>query len=240
MILGIEPSADPVLQSRLYSYPDTHRHCVGVNYQQLPVNAPRVNYRMGNPAGLCYGIYERSNYISSIEPIEFKERQVELDRMHAHFASNAVTFLSEIRHEDFSAPRKLWEKVFDDKAKERVTSNMSGHMENCKEKEIIKRQISIFREMSKNVVSRLEKATGVKDYDGIKDLKLTGTHNGMARKRKEEDKVANGMGDKNVQLSRVEASGACRDCSRRGRWGSYAAKAISKNTNRARRKQECC
>ncbi|KAI7424793.1 CAT1 catalase, partial [Hortaea werneckii] len=45
---GIEPSADPVLQSRLFSYPDTHRHRVGVNYQQLPVNAPRVPYRMAN------------------------------------------------------------------------------------------------------------------------------------------------------------------------------------------------
>lgn len=40
LVPGIEPSADPVLQSRLFSYPDTHRHRLGVNYQQLPVNAP--------------------------------------------------------------------------------------------------------------------------------------------------------------------------------------------------------
>jgi catalase len=32
MVPGIEPSADPVLQSRLFSYPDAHRHRVGVNY----------------------------------------------------------------------------------------------------------------------------------------------------------------------------------------------------------------
>ena len=36
-LLGIIIS---VLQSRLFSYPDTHRHRLGVNYQQLPVNAP--------------------------------------------------------------------------------------------------------------------------------------------------------------------------------------------------------
>lgn len=36
----MEPSADPVLQSRLFSYPDTHRHRLGVNYQQIPVNCP--------------------------------------------------------------------------------------------------------------------------------------------------------------------------------------------------------
>lgn len=40
MVPGVEPSADPVLQSRLFSYPDTHRHRLGVNYQQIPVNRP--------------------------------------------------------------------------------------------------------------------------------------------------------------------------------------------------------
>jgi catalase len=37
---GVEASADPVLQARLFSYPDTHRHRLGVNYQQIPVNRP--------------------------------------------------------------------------------------------------------------------------------------------------------------------------------------------------------
>ena len=40
LVPGVEPSADPVLQSRLFSYPDTQRHRLGVNYQQIPVNAP--------------------------------------------------------------------------------------------------------------------------------------------------------------------------------------------------------
>ncbi|KAG7806307.1 hypothetical protein KL921_005035 [Ogataea angusta] len=37
---GMEPSNDPVLQSRLFSYPDTHRHRLGANYHQIPVNCP--------------------------------------------------------------------------------------------------------------------------------------------------------------------------------------------------------
>lgn len=40
-IPGIEPSNDNVLQSRLFSYPDTQRHRLGPNYEQLPVNRPR-------------------------------------------------------------------------------------------------------------------------------------------------------------------------------------------------------
>ena len=41
LVPGVEPSADPVLQARLFSYPDTQRHRLGVNYQQIPVNSPK-------------------------------------------------------------------------------------------------------------------------------------------------------------------------------------------------------
>lgn len=168
---GIEPSADPVLQSRLFSYPDAHRHRVGVNYQQLPVNSSRTSYRIanfqrdGNMA--FYNQGSRPNYLSSIEPIQFRERTVNLDKVHGQFISKAVSFLSEIKPEDFNAPRALWEKVFDDKAKERFVSNVSGHMSTCTREEIIKRQIAIFREVSEDLATRMEKATGVKGYDGI-------------------------------------------------------------------------
>lgn len=78
LVPGIEPSADPVLQSRLFSYPDTHRHRIGANYQQLPVNAPRVPYRFGNfqrDGNMAfYNQGSRPNYLSSIEPISFRNR----------------------------------------------------------------------------------------------------------------------------------------------------------------------
>lgn len=209
---GIEPSADPVLQSRLFSYPDAHRHRVGVNYQQLPVNAPRVPYRManfqrdGNMA--FYNQGSRPPYLSSIQPIQFRERTLDLDKTHGHFSGKAITFLSEIRPEDFTGPRNLWEKVFDDGAKARFVSNVAGHMKNCRKEEIIKRQIAIFREVSEDLASRLEKATGVKGYEGIANLRFNGTHNGMAK----DDSVryANGMKSKAVGSSITDNNGAPR------------------------------
>ncbi|CZS97531.1 probable CTT1-catalase T, cytosolic [Rhynchosporium agropyri] len=207
---GIEPSADPVLQSRLFSYPDAHRHRVGVNYQQLPVNQAKVPYRMANfqrdGQMAFFNQGARPNYLSSFEPIGFKNRKFNVDTTHAHFTSEKVSFLSEIRPEDFNAPRALWEKVFDADAKERFISNISGHMANCTQDEIIKCQIGIFREVSEDLASRLEKATGIKGYPGIKDLTFNGTHNGMATK--EANRVANGMGDQGVQLSIGKSNGA--------------------------------
>jgi len=39
MVPGIEPSPDPMLQARMFGYPDAARYRLGVNYQFLPTNA---------------------------------------------------------------------------------------------------------------------------------------------------------------------------------------------------------
>jgi len=46
LVPGIEPSPDKMLQGRLFSYNDTHRHRLGANWDQIPVNCPyRANAR---------------------------------------------------------------------------------------------------------------------------------------------------------------------------------------------------
>lgn len=195
LIPGIEPSADPVLQSRLFSYADTHRHRVGTNYQQLPVNATRTAHHAANfqrdGSMAFYNQGSRPNYLSSIEPTSLRKRAVDLDQVHGQFTNKAVTFLSEIRPEDFNAPRALWEKVFDEDAKQRFVGNVSGHMGRCKQDEFIKRQIAIFRHVSEDLASRVEKATGIKGYDGITRMRFNGTHNALAES--EDVYAANGI-----------------------------------------------
>jgi catalase len=199
LVPGIEPSADPVLQSRLFSYPDTHRHRIGTNYQQLPVNQPRVPYKFGNfqrdGAMSFYSQGSRPGYLSSLEPIQLKKRKVNLDTTHNEFVGRAISFLTEIRPEDFVAPRNLWTKVFDEGARERFVENVSGHWEGIQhnKEEIVKRQIAIFREVCDDVADRLEKASGIKGYPGISELQFNGTHNGMAKDAKL--KGANGRPD---------------------------------------------
>ncbi|MDE5651633.1 MAG: catalase, partial [Ureaplasma sp.] len=40
-IPGISASPDKMLQARLFAYEDAHRYRLGVNYQQIPINAPK-------------------------------------------------------------------------------------------------------------------------------------------------------------------------------------------------------
>jgi len=49
---GIEPSEDKLLQGRNFSYADTQRYRLGVNYQQLPINQPHHPIANDNQNGL--------------------------------------------------------------------------------------------------------------------------------------------------------------------------------------------
>jgi catalase len=103
----IEPSADPVLQSRLFSYPDTHRHRLGANYQQLPVNAPIVPVANFQRAGPMTFVSQgpRPNYQSTIQPLQYKCGKADMNacakdiaraQRHESFIGGAWRDLSEI------------------------------------------------------------------------------------------------------------------------------------------------
>lgn len=51
VLAGINPSNDKVLQSRVFSYSDTQRYRIGVNYQMLPINAPKCPFHLNNNDG---------------------------------------------------------------------------------------------------------------------------------------------------------------------------------------------
>lgn len=186
LVSGIEPSADPVLQSRLFSYPDTHRHRIGVNYQQLPVNQHIAGYNAGNfqrDGNMAfYNQGARPNYLSSLAPPKLKERTVPLEKIHNEFIGDAVAFLSELQPVDFVQPRALWQKVYASQpgAQDRMISNIAGHMGTCRDKEAIRRQLAIFHEVDPDIASRLSKAIGITDYPkGVTGLTFNGIRNGM-------------------------------------------------------------
>jgi catalase len=65
------------------------------------------------------------------------------------------------------------------RASTRFIKNTATKMEACREKEFIRRQIAIFREVDRDIATRLEKALGVKGHDDIRKMRFNGTHNGM-------------------------------------------------------------
>jgi len=127
MIPGVEASPDKMLQGRLFSYGDTHRHRLGTNYQQLPVNAPRCsvnNYERDGPQ--CFHNQGNApNYF----PNSFSGPQEQRT-----FAAQVETFSGETRRfqsgdeDNFTQPGVFWSKVLDDKERTDLVANIAGHL----------------------------------------------------------------------------------------------------------------
>ncbi|BGP15172.1 hypothetical protein JCM10213v2_003129 [Rhodosporidiobolus nylandii] len=159
LIHGVEPTADPVLQSRLFSYPDTHRHRLGVNYAQLPINSPinpPANFQRDG-AMAFYNQGNRPNYQSSIQPLTYQRNPYDVSE-HEQFVGGAIADLSVITEEDFKQPRALWQKVFDDAQRERFVSNVAGHVGGVKSLEVKNRTLACFTAVDKDLGHRLVKA----------------------------------------------------------------------------------
>src|ERR1017187_9417955 len=82
IVPGMGFSPDKMLQGRLISYPDAHRYRLGVNYDKLPVNAPKCPFatyhRDGTMAftdnGGASPNYEPNSFGGPKEDTHFKER----------------------------------------------------------------------------------------------------------------------------------------------------------------------
>jgi catalase len=160
---GIEPSADPVLQSRLFSYPDTHRHRLGVNYQQLPVNAPIVpvaNFQRDG-AGTFVSQGARPSYQSTISPLTYRPKPyTNTEHKHEVWAGHARAHLYEISELDFEQPRNLYTKVLSDADREHLVHNIAANLRNVKSAEIKARQLAVFAAVDQSLSDVIAKAIG--------------------------------------------------------------------------------
>lgn len=149
MVPGIEPSPDPLLQARMFAYPDAARYRLGVNYQFLPTNAPKSEvYCPIERDGLMnftsnYG--GDPNYIGTkLKPVRFinpgktshdgvdgakpNGNTSPLDQAPAG-SGMPVVFSSEVTDKDFEQSTALWNLMGKQEgAQERFVGNVSVHL----------------------------------------------------------------------------------------------------------------
>lgn len=113
-----EASADPVLQSRLFSYPDTHRHRLGTNYAQIPVNCPYAktfNPIIRDGAMNVNGNYGAApNYLSTLEnPVKFTpQANFNFQQNQEYWQGPAQPFHWAVEGDvDYQQARDLYQKV---------------------------------------------------------------------------------------------------------------------------------
>jgi len=162
MIPYIEPSPDPLLQSRLFIYPDTQRYRLGVNNQQLPCNAPIYKVANFQRAGTASSVSQgsRPNYLSSIPSLSFAgppnaiDSQINDNNRHERFDGTVYRELTIISVDDFVQPRALW-NYWNDSEKEAFISNVSGSLIHIKNPDILVNQLLVFYQVDPEIARRI-------------------------------------------------------------------------------------
>jgi len=145
MVPGIEPSPDKMLQGRLFSYADTHRHRLGVNYQQIPINCPyRTRVINGQRDGFMSVNGNQGNR-RNYEPHSFGHYREDRTVAQAPYQVNGLVQRYAVRHpnDDFAQPGALYRKVLKPVDREHLVSNIVGHLKNAA-RDIQERQVKIF------------------------------------------------------------------------------------------------
>jgi Catalase len=134
MIPGIEPSPDKMLQARLFSYPDTHRHRLGANYQQIPVNRPvqsgATNYQRDGPMTVSDNGAGAPNYF----PNSFHGPQPLLTKSENNHLDAVIGDVERVEtgdEDNFSQCRHFFRNVLSQEERDRLTSNIAGHLMNA-------------------------------------------------------------------------------------------------------------
>ncbi|XP_030805841.1 catalase [Camarhynchus parvulus] len=129
---GIEPSPDKMLQGRLFSYPDTHRHRLGPNYLQIPVNCPfraRVaNYQRDGPMTVSDNQggapnYYPNSFIGPEDQPQFKESRM--------FASGDVQRFNSANEDNVTQVREFYLKVLNEEERQRLCKNIAEHLKDA-------------------------------------------------------------------------------------------------------------
>ena len=153
LVPGIGPSPDKMLLGRIFAYADAHRARLGVNYKQIPVNRPKVpvhsyskdgTMRMDNVSDPVYA----PNSKGGPKADSAQYPQVEVWGASGEFIHAAYTKRKD--DDDFGQPGALVRKVMDNAARDRLVSNVVGHLKDGVKEPVLSRAFEYWRNIDKS------------------------------------------------------------------------------------------
>jgi catalase len=159
---GIGPSPDKMLQGRLFAYHDTHRHRLGPNYEQLPVNRAKAaaiaNYQRDgvmrqNLDGDGAPNYYPNSFDGPAPDPSAMEPPIDV-------AGLAARHKPAYPQDDFVQAGDLYRKAMNDTDREHLVGNLVAHLGGA-QKRIQLRQCALFYKADVEYGSRVAKGLGL-------------------------------------------------------------------------------
>ncbi|KAK9369427.1 putative catalase [Lipomyces kononenkoae] len=171
MVPGIAPSADPMLQARMFAYPDAARYRLGVNYQQLPTNAAHspvyCPFQRDGFMNFSTNYGDDPNYVgSTLRPTTFatatngKGRVASTITEHEKWVGEASSFVTSVTDEDFEQAAGLWEVLGREPGhQERFIGNVADHLRGVTDARLRYMVYELFSRVKVSLGTRIQAAT---------------------------------------------------------------------------------
>ncbi|WP_295883744.1 catalase [uncultured Thiohalocapsa sp.] len=161
IVPGIGFSPDRMLLARVFSYADAHRARMGVNYKQIPVNRPQAPVHAYSKEGAM-------RVIKSEDPVYAPNSKggpaADPERwpyQAGWAASGEFMHTAQTPHredDDFVQAGNLVRHVMDDAARERLVSNVVGHLKDGVTQPVLERAFEYWRRIDPDVGGRIAAA----------------------------------------------------------------------------------
>ncbi len=164
LVPGIGLSPDKMLLARGFSYADAHRARLGVNYKQIPVNVAKEaevhSYSkdgVGRTVNVKDPVYAPNSYGGpAADPSRTDDAGLwaaDGDMVRSAYTPAPMTTTS-------ARPRTMVREVLDDDARDRLVSNVAGHLSNAVSDAVLARAFEYWKNIDADLGEAIEKAVG--------------------------------------------------------------------------------
>jgi catalase len=161
LVPGIGPSPDKMLLGRMFSYPDAHRYRIGANYNQLPVNASRsAVHSYSKDGAMRYQKVSDPVYAPNSKggPRADTARYGEPAGWHTDGELVRSAYTLHTEDDDWGQPGTLVRDVMNDVERDRLVSNIVGHLLDGVTEPVLERAFEYWRNVDKDLGQRVEDA----------------------------------------------------------------------------------
>ena len=163
LVPGIGLSPDKMLLARGFSYADAHRARLGVNYKQIPVNTPHAPVHSYSKDGVMRTVnvtdpvYAPNSY-GGPQADRARTDQAGLWSSDGDMVRSAYT--PRAQDDDFGQAATMVRQVLDDEARERLVSNIAGHLSDGVSEKVLARAFEYWKNIDQDLGERIEEAVG--------------------------------------------------------------------------------
>jgi len=164
LVPGIGLSPDKMLMGRIFSYHDTHLHRIGANYEQLPINAPKVAVHSYNQdAAMTY-------HHSGAQPVYAPNsrggpradplRGADLGWTVESGELGRYAYEKHAEDDDFGQAGTLYREVMNEIDREHLAANIIGHASSDVSKEMQLRVVAYWANVDPELGARVARGLG--------------------------------------------------------------------------------